>query len=461
MSEMSDVASVMGSMPSVQQTALNSLYGGRDRQLAAQAAYYNNQKLAAQLPFVAPQSQADLQKAQLANQYYGSTQEADINAKNATAQNQAAAAGLERGQTANLNQAQWNSMYASSPDYVKPQMLADRQNAMRANSALAGTGAPGYNGQQQAPQSSFAPQDIAAARQAQQSGMMPPPQDGEMPQSAMAGGQGKAPGLVPYNQTNAPQYQQSPPQGASSAMAGMQPQPPQSMVDNNAATTLYNPTGSMKDQADLAQSLAVGDAGQRSNYITNKKALTSTNAVNDLFYDNPKALTEYSGIVGQGKYKKDSAESHLLGHPVSPEFQAMQSMVQTYSNITPDALSKAYTGGATIGSVDQMSNVIKKGFTPGATEGQNLYAQTILKNLQAADLQSQAKAGGKFSSDDFQKLTGATVDHDFAKNPIVPKMTGGNGGQAEAFLHSLSPQDSKKYMPAVMQMLQQTGQLGG
>jgi hypothetical protein len=442
---MSDVTDFMNAAPKVQETALNSLYGGRDRQLGAQNAYYNNQKLAAQLPFVAPQEQASLQKAQLANQYYAPSQEADINAKNAQAESAMANADLIAGQAANLSQDQWAKIYSSSPDYAKPNMLAARQAAMQANPALAGTSAPGFNGQQ-TPQSSFAPQDIAAARQAQQSGMMPPPQDVAMPQSAMAGSQGKAPGLVPYNQTNAPQYQQSPPQVARSAMAGMPTQSPSQA--NNAATTLFTNTPEMQQNAALGQKLAVGDAGSRNDFNNDASSYGISKSINQSIMNNPDMINHYSGVIGANKFKYDEAKYGNNFAAAPPEYTAMKQLNDTYGKITPDALAKTFTNSGTTGNINSSAAILRKGFSPGSTEVNTLNAMTELLNLQAMKMQPKAQFGNM--SSEFNKLTGADVNQDLVKNPIVADMT---RDQALTFLKSKSDADKAKYAPGVTQML--------
>lgn len=447
---MSEATEFMNSLPAYYKGMQEADFGPINQMLDIQKKYYNNSELGQKLPFVAPKEQALTQQEQYKAQYMPQVTEADVAYKNAQSNLAGQQSAMVNAQIANLPQDKWAELFKSLPDWWKPQAMQDRQAAIQQNPALAGTANPNYqynpNGNQQTPQSAFASQgsqapssqltasDVAAARQI-------------TPSAMVAGANGTPRLAAPVDISQVPNPSPVPQSSMVSAPSTTQ-QP-----NNQNIMGLPTVTPQLQQQANIAQQLAVGDSGQRGNYITNKKALTSTNALNDLIYNNPNALNQYAGVAGKAKYDIDKARSAINKAPISPEFGAMQQMVDTYSKITPDALAKAYTGGGTLGSIEHMADVLHKGFSPGATEGQTLNALTTLMNLQATDIQSSAKLGNM--GEDFKKMVGVDVDHDFSKEPIVPKMT---EAQATSFLHSLSPADRNKYMPAIINMLRETGQ---
>lgn len=463
MSEVTDYLNAQANYVKAQQDAT---FGGIDRLQNIQQKYYDNKKLSQLLPFVAPKEQALTEQEQIKSQFAPQMNQADINSKNALAQYQYQQAMKTRGETANLSWDEWNKMYQSSPDWAKAQMLIDRENAMRANPALAGTSAPGY-GQGQ-PQSAFAPQPATNYDNNQNTSQVTSaftPSDIQAarsvtPAAANAGMGNGQPGqrdLVPASMVPMPTDFQT----TGETSYGNQ-QPAQSKADYDAATTLFSNTGAAADQAKLASDLAVGDAGQRANFSEKVGPYKNFKTINQIILNNPGMFEKYAGPDGIAQYNYDSAQAQ---NPLNPdrdnppsELLAMQQLQNTFARITPDQLSKMFTNTGTKSNIQNASAALNAAFRPGATLSQALNGQVELKNLMAGDMAYQAKLGGKASEDEFERLTGAKVDRDFSKNPLVPDMT---PEQLHRFLSGKSPADRKRYAQGVREMIERLSQEQG
>lgn len=418
---MAQVSDYINASPKIYENAVNSLYGPAKARLANQTADLANQKSSAMLPFVAPKEQADLQKSQLANKYYGPMQQAEIGQRNALA-NQTNA------QISNMAPETFAKVMTALPtaaqyDFYQKWSGSGGKSPDKLSGMITSQMAPAQSGGSQ-----FSPSDQEALK--------------GITTTAMTGGgdgMGQRHPLLPpvdqlpeqYRTTQVPTAMTGAPDAAPAA---------QSSSGNGA-------NQDFQKDATLASELAIGDPASREGFIAKFPAYSTLDTINTTLFNNPNMMKRYSGAVGKAKYEYDLGQSKL-GNPVPAEFTAMQNLQNNYKSIGGDQLAKMFANSGTKAQTGNMQGMLDKGFSPGATEAQALTASTALTNLQANEMRLQAQKGGQ--SQTFKDIWGVSPDRDFTKEPILPNMT---PDQAHTFLLNQSPASRKMYSKGLNEMI--------